>query len=76
MGAALAFWSELGNKRNVVSDGDEMKGSYLGPSFKENEIENILKTSAKYEKYKEEDLINTVANELKNKKTVGWFQDV
>ncbi len=76
LGAALAFWyQELGNKRNVVSDGDEMKGSYLGPSFKENEIENILKTSgAKYEKYKEEDLINTVANELKNKKTVGWFQ--
>ena len=44
LGAALAFWyQELGNKRKVVSSGDEMKGSYLGPSFKENEIENTLK---------------------------------
>ena len=68
MGAALAFWyQELGNKRKVVSRGDEMKGSYLGPSFSENEIENTLKTlDAKYEKQNEENLINTIANELKN----------
>ena len=76
LGAALAFWyQELGNKRKVVSRGDEMKGSYLGPSFSENEIENTLKTlGAKYEKQNEENLINTVANELKNEKTIGWFQ--
>ena len=76
LGAALAYWyQELGNKRKVVSNEDEMNGSYLGPSFSENEIENTLKTlGAKYEKQNEEDLIKTVANELKNKKTVGWFQ--
>ena len=76
LGAALAFWyQELGNKRKVVSRGDEMKGSYLGPSFSENEIENTLKTlDAKYEKQNEENLINTIANELKNEKTIGWFQ--
>jgi len=52
-----------------------MKGSYLGPSFSENEIENTLKTlGAKYEKQNEENLINTIANELKNEKTIGWFQ--
>ena len=76
LGAALAFWyQELGNKRKVVPSGDEMKGSYLGPSFSENEIENTLKTlGAKYEKQNEENLINTIANELKNEKTIGWFQ--
>jgi len=76
LGAALAFWyQELGNKRKVLPSGDEMKGSYLGPSFSENEIENTLKTlGAKYEKQNEENLINTIANELKNKKTIGWFQ--
>jgi len=76
LGAALAFWyQELGNKRKVVPSGDEMKGSYLGPSFTENEIENTLKTlGAKYEKQNEENLINTIANELKNEKTIGWFQ--
>jgi len=76
LGAALAFWyQELGNKRKVVPSGDEMKGSYLGPSFSENKIENTLKTlGAKYEKQNEENLINTIANELKNEKTIGWFQ--
>ena len=34
-------------------------------------IKNI---GAKYEKQNEESLINTIANELKNEKTVGWFQ--
>ncbi len=76
LGAALALWyQELGNKRKVATSGDDMKGSYLGPSFSENEIENTLKNlGAKYEKQNEENLINTVANELKNEKTVGWFQ--
>ncbi len=76
LGAALAFWyQELGNKRKVVKSGDDMKGSYLGPSFTEDEIENTLKNlGAKYEKQNEENLIISIANELKNKKTVGWFQ--
>jgi len=76
LGGALAFWyQELGNKRKVVTSGDDMKGSYLGPSFSENQIENTLKTlGAKYEKQSEENLINTIANELKNEKTIGWFQ--
>ena len=75
LGAALAFWyQELGNKRKVAKSGDEMRGSYLGPSFTENQIENTLKSlGAKYEKQNEENLINIIANELKNKKTVGWF---
>jgi Predicted carbamoyl transferase, NodU family len=52
-----------------------MKGSYLGPSFSEDEIENSLKLlGAKYEKFEDKDLIKTVANELKNEKTIGWFQ--
>ena len=76
LGSALAFWyHELGNKRKVVSSGDEMKGSYLGPSFTEDEVENTLKTlGGKYEKQNEESLINTISNELKNEKTIGWFQ--
>jgi len=76
LGAALAFWyQELGNKRRVATTGDDMKGSYLGPSFTENEIENTLKNlGAQYEKQDEENLITSIANELKNEKTVGWFQ--
>ncbi len=76
LGAALAFWyHELGNKRKVVSSGDEMKGSYLGPSFTDEEVENTLKNlGGKYEKQNEESLIDTISNELKNEKTIGWFQ--
>ena len=76
LGAALAFWyQELGNKRNKNSDSDEMRGSYLGPSFTNDNIENELKLlGASYEKHNEEKLIDLVAKELKNQKTIGWFQ--
>ena len=52
-----------------------MKGSYLGPSYKDDQVEKILNSlGAKYEKKDEDSLINTVADHLKNKKTIGWFQ--
>ena len=68
LGAALAFWyKELGNKRNPSSSDDEMRGSYLGPSFYDNQVENTLKSlDAKYTKQNEENLISLIANELKN----------
>ncbi len=76
LGAALAFWyKELGNKRNSNTRTDEMQGSYLGPSFENDQVENSLKSlKATYKKENEEDLIQIVAQELKNQKTVGWFQ--
>ena len=76
LGAALAFWyKELGNKRNPSSSDDEMRGSYLGPSFYDNQVENTLKfLDAKYTKQNEENLISLIANELKNGKIIGWFQ--
>ena len=75
LGAALAFWyQELKNKR-LPSKNDEMKGSYLGPSFNNNHIEKTLKSlKANFKKESEENLISIVANELKNEKTIGWFQ--
>ena len=76
LGAALAFWyKELGNKRNPSSSDDGMRGSYLGPSFYDNQVENTLKSlNAKYTKQNEENLISLIANELKNGKIIGWFQ--
>ena len=76
LGGALALWyQELGNERKISPNKDEMNGSYLGPSFSEDEVENILKKlGAKYQKQNEESLIDVVANELKNEKTIGWFQ--
>ena len=75
LGAALALWhKELGKERD--SDHvDKMKGSYLGPSFNDIEIENSLtKLKAVYKKLPENELLNIVAEELSKEKTVGWFQ--
>ena len=74
LGAALAYWyKELGNPRDIFKD--QMKGSYLGPSFNEEEIEKELKLlKANYKKINSENLIEIVANELSKEKTIGWFQ--
>ncbi len=76
LGAALAFWHhELGEKRSIPSGLDGMKGSYLGPSFKDDHIEKTLTSlGAKFKKYDEESLLNFVVEELKSEKTIGWFQ--
>ena len=76
LGAALLFWfKELKNSRKISSTKDDMSGSYLGPSFTNDHVENVLRSlGAVYEKQNDEKLINIVANELKNQKTVGWFQ--
>ena len=76
LGSALALWyQELGNSRHVETNSDDMKGSYLGPSFDNNQVETTLKSlGANYEKLTEENLLDSVANELKNEKTIGWFQ--
>ncbi len=74
LGAALAYWyHELNNKR-VPSD-NSMKGSYLGPSYKDDEIKNDLKKlNAKFIKLDESNLVKIVAKKLSENNTVGWFQ--
>ena len=75
LGAALGFWySELDKKRDDFFK-DQMQGSYLGPSFNDTEIEDeLIKVKATYKKLPEEKIYETVAKELSNGKTVGWFQ--
>ncbi|MDA9732171.1 carbamoyltransferase, partial [Candidatus Pelagibacter sp.] len=75
LGAALALWHiDQGNKRSVSSS-DDMKGSYLGNEFSQDEIEKELKTvGANFETCKYEDLIDKTAKFLSNEKVIGWFQ--
>jgi len=75
LGAALALWHiENGNER-IVNSSDDMKGSYLGNEFTQNEIEKELKTAgAKFETLNYEDLIDKTAEFLSNEKAIGWFQ--
>ena len=75
LGAALGMWyKELKNERPIPTK-DEMQGSYLGPHYKDDEIENNLeKLGATFDKYPEEQILEITAKELSNEKTVGWFQ--
>jgi len=75
LGAALALWHIYqGNKRSVNSN-DNMKGSYLGAEFTQEEIEKELKSiGANFEKVDYEDLINKTSEFLSNEKVIGWFQ--
>ena len=74
IGAALAYWyRELNYSRKVYVD--QMKGSFLGPSYHNDEIENTLrKLNANFQKYSNEEVASITAKELANNSTVGWFQ--
>ncbi len=75
LGAALALWYiEYGNKR-LVNLNDDMKGSYLGTEFSQEEIEKELKSAgANFETLEYNDLINKTSEFLLNEKAIGWFQ--
>ena len=74
LGAALAYWHHELEKPRVEFK-DKMKGSYLGPKFKNDLIEQKLKSlKANYKKYSREEMISLTVKELSNEKTVGWFQ--
>ena len=74
LGAALALWHiELKQERKISNN--DMKGSYLGPSFSQNEIENELKSlNANFEVLEEKKLIDKTAESLKLGDAIGWFQ--
>ena len=75
LGAALALWHiDQGNERKInLNDG--MRGSYLGPEFTQNQIEEELKSiGAIYEIVDYKKLINQTSEYLSNEKAVGWFQ--
>ncbi len=75
LGAALALWHIEQKKERVVSSHDDMKGSYLGTEFNQEEIEKELKSvGANFEKLQYEDLISKTAEFLSNEKAIGWFQ--
>ena len=52
-----------------------MQGSYLGPDYSQNKIEQELeKLGAKFSVLDENDLIEKTAEEISKGKAIGWFQ--
>jgi carbamoyltransferase len=75
LGAALALWHIEQKNLRTINMKDDMKGSYLGPEYSQNTIENELKNiGAKYEVLEEKDLIEKTVESLSNGDAIGWFQ--
>ena len=75
LGAAQAFYyQELDNKRKILKP-DAMNGSYLGPQFTDDQVEDELKSAgANYKKLTLDQVVKDTAKALSEEKAVGWFQ--
>jgi carbamoyltransferase len=74
LGAALMTWHEVLGQGRTPKPTDSQRGSLLGPSFSNDEIEPLLKTySAPYVRYSDEDFPVAVARLLEQGKVVGFF---
>jgi carbamoyltransferase len=76
VGAALTAWHKLENGvRSVNGSKDSMQGSFLGPCYSNEEIEQFLRAKeAPFERLSDEVLFDRVAQELADGKVIGWFQ--
>ena len=75
LGAAQAFYyQELDNQRKILKT-DSMNGSYLGPQFTDDQVENELKScGANYKRLTSDQIIKDTAKALSEEKAIGWFQ--
>ena len=75
LGAALCAWYLHFGMERASSSADTMLGSYLGPSFSDDEILKQLESSGlAYHKLDDEPFIDAVAQALASDQAVGWMQ--
>ncbi len=75
LGAALAVWHKEIDKPRKVNPTDSMRGSYLGPSYSQEDIEKeLINCGAKFEAVTEEEMLEQTSQALAEGKAVGWFQ--
>lgn len=75
LGSALAIYHlMLDGPRAITSGRDAMKGSYLGPAYTTNEIqEELERCGAVYHRLSEMDLLDQAAKGLAAGKAIGWL---
>ncbi len=74
LGAALAVHYRYKGHPRTVRKEDAMKGSLLGPSYTDEEIEAELKRlGAVYHKLDRQQFLEGVSDRLVQEKVVGWF---
>ena len=53
-----------------------MHGSFLGQEYTDNEIkENLDSLGAKYKKYEDKELYETIAKSISEGSAIGWFAE-
>jgi len=76
VGCALFAWYQyLDNQRKADKKLDSMKGTYLGPEFKNESIKSFLKKNeCSYQTLTDEELPEKIADLIADNKVIGWFQ--
>jgi carbamoyltransferase len=75
IGAALATYHQFLKQPRRIEGQDLMHGSYLGPSFSQNDIEGRLAAlGARFAICNDETLIDASVDALVAGKALGWFQ--
>ncbi len=75
LGAALITWYDYYKKARIVDSNDSMKGSYLGPSAKDEEIVSYLDSvKAKYECLDDSEIFTRLTDILVDGSIIGWSQ--
>lgn len=76
LGAALLAWHQyLGKPRAADGQTDSQFGSYLGPSYGNDEIRALLKEKGvPFKELSDRELVDQVADLIRNQKVIGWFQ--
>ncbi len=76
LGAALFVWHQyLGNKRTVKNSRDSQKGSFLGPEFKDEDIQAYLDShQIPYTRLQNSQIAERIAELISQDKVIGWFE--
>ncbi len=75
IGSALAVWYMFFKKRRIINKDDSMKGGFLGPNYKREEIIKSLNIlGANYDDLNINKIITKTATAISKGKAVGWFQ--
>ena len=75
LGSALAVWHKQLNRPRIPAPKDSMKGSYLGPMYRQDSIEKeLLDYGAKFDSVTKDELIEQTSQALVDGMAVGWFQ--
>ncbi len=76
LGAALFVWHQyLGKKRIVKNSRDSQKGSFLGPEFKDEDIQAYLDShQIPYARLQNSQIAERIAELISQDKVIGWFE--